>query len=217
MIDVDGFDEAERLQRLAQCRAAVAHRRREILDAQCRQRLVRRRQPRLAEAARQVQRQVYRARDLVGRAHRRAHELGGEFVRQPQVDERAGLLRLRHHLEGDLRQHAQRAPAAGEPAGEIVARHVLHDAPARLEQLRAPVHGADANEVIARGAGEDTARAREVGREHGADRLRRRWLAERGAEVDRLEREHLAVAGGLASTSASGVPVRADMTSSEGS
>ena len=41
----------------------------------------------------------------------------------------------RQHLERDIGQYAQRALGAGHHAGEIVARHVLHDFAAKAQQF----------------------------------------------------------------------------------
>ena len=61
-----------------------------------------------------------------------------------------------------------------------------------LERLAASRHGVKPEEVIARGAGRHAPRAREVRREHAANRLAAR-LVEQPSVVRRLEREPLRV------------------------
>jgi len=86
----------------------------------------------------------------------------------------AGLLagRQRHHLERHFQDNAQRAHAAGHDPRHVVAGHVLHHAPAKVEHAAGAVEHAHAQQGVAHGA---AAGAR----------------AERG----RLAREHLAARG----------------------
>ena len=185
------------LERLLEALLAGRDRGGEVLDAQRRHRLAHGLQAGVAEAGGDGRLQVHRARDLDGERHRRAHELGRQDVGQAEEDDGRRRLRPGQHLERHLGQHRERAPASGEPARHVVAGHVLHDAAAGVEQLGAAVDALDAEQVIAGGAGLDAARARQVGREHGADRLHALRAARRRAEVDRLEGEHLPLRGEL--------------------
>ena len=87
---------------------------------------------------------MYRARHLVGRAHRRAQHLDGNLVWQAEQQNGAGVFRRRQHLEGDLGHDRQCAPAAGNAAAEVDARDVLHDPAARLEDVAATVYAPQA-------------------------------------------------------------------------
>jgi hypothetical protein len=71
----------------------------------------------------------------------------------------------------------------------------LHHSPTATECLAGAGHRLDPEKMVARSAGDDTAAAREVGREHRADRAAPRGIAEHGAEIDRLEGEDLAFLG----------------------
>jgi hypothetical protein len=103
------------------------------------------------------------------------------------------------------------------PRETVIAGDVLHHPAAGLEQLGAAVDASYAEQVVARGAVLDAAGARHVGGEH-----RRRWSARPGdrrwqGQIDRLEGQHLPARGELRLDCDSGVPARADMTSSLGS
>ena len=141
--------------------------------------------------------QVHCARYLHRLRHRRGEQLDREVVGQVEVDDRDRRLRPGHDLECHLGQHRERAPASREPARHVVARHVLHDAAAGLEQLRPAVDALDTQQVIARRPAVDAPRARQVGGEHRPDRLRAVRSAGGGAHVDRLEGEHLPARGQL--------------------
>ena len=55
----------------------------------------------------------------------------------------------------------------------------------------------DADQVIARGSCRDAPGAGKIAREHGADGLQAGMAAERGAEIDRFECQHLSARGQL--------------------
>src|SRR5262249_44648706 len=76
----------------------------------------------------------------------------------------------------------------------IVAGDVLDHAAAGLERLTAPGHRRDPEEMIACGARLDTARPRDVGGEHPAERALAGAGAEHRPAVDRLERQLLSLA-----------------------
>src|SRR6185437_147386 len=102
--------------------------------------------------------------------------------------QREGFARPWQHLQTDVQDHAQRAHCARDEARQIVAGDVLHDLAAEAQDLAASVDDARAEHEIARGPRVGAARTGKVRRDRPAE-------GGRGAEMRRLEREHLALFG----------------------
>jgi hypothetical protein len=148
-----------------------------------------------AEPRREWRLKMDRPRHLEGCAERGAERLDGGRIVETEENERARPLGARQYLEGDARHDGERAPASTHRTAEIIARHVLHDAPATAKSLSRAGDRLDAEQVIARAPSHDAAAPRQIRREDRADRATARWSAEHRAEIDRLEGEHLALVG----------------------
>ena len=85
-------------------------------------------------------------------------------------NDRRRALRLRFHLERQLRDDAERAERTGEQLAEIVAGDVLHDAAAAFERHAAAIDGVDADHVVANRAVAVAPRAAPIRGHDAADR-----------------------------------------------
>ena len=154
---------------------------------------------------------------VVRRAQRRAEQREALAGGARRHDERSVELGRRRDAHRDLRQHRERAPRAREQLRQVVARDVLDDLAAGFERLAAARDGVKAQEVIARRAGRHAPRAREVGREHAADRLRRVPAPSSAPKSGGSNASRCACVASARSIAASGVAARAVSTSSAGS
>ena len=138
---------------------------------------------------------MHGAGNLKWRAERRTQRLHTRRIVEAQNDERAGALGPRQHLEGHARHDGERPPASANSAAEIIARDVLHDAPATAEGLPRTGDRLDTEKVIARATRNHTTAAGKIRRKDSADRAAVRWRTKHRPEIDGLEGEHLALLG----------------------
>src|SRR5690606_40994569 len=96
--------------------------------------------------------------------------------------------RHRQYLEAEFGDHAQRTPATGQGAADVVAGNVFHHLAAEGEQLTAAVDEASAEHVVARAA---DAGARRTGQDRSAGPAHRAARA----QARRLEGQTLALLG----------------------
>ena len=105
--------------------------------------------------------------------------------------------------------------AAGEQLAQVEPGDVLQHAAAGVDRFAVPGHRADAEHVVAHRTPGDAARAGEIGGDHAAESLLFA-RAGRRREVGRFGDQVLAVLGERGFDLGSGVPARAEMTSSFG-
>ncbi len=144
---------------------------------------------------RRARRQMRRTGHLVRALERRAHGAACRFVIEAEKYQRARRFGRRQHFQRHLGKRRERAIGSRHELRQIVARHVLDDAAARLERLAASGDAVKSQEMVARGALANTARTREVGCDRTAQGRAGIFAAEKFPPVARLEGEHLAPLG----------------------
>ena len=141
----------------------------------------------------------------------------GHIVGEARKNQGPAGLRRRQHLEGEIGEGAEGAERAGHQFADIVAGDVLDHPAAGLEGLAAAADRVQPQQVVAGRARLDPPRTGQVASEDAADGRLPGLAAEERAEIGWLEGQLLIGGESVASTSDSGVPGPADITSSSGS
>ncbi len=150
------------------------------------------REPLDPEQSPPLARQMRRPCHLKGRAQCNSHRLDRLQLAQACDAQARRRLGRGQHLEGDLGQNAQRAPASRHQLHQIIAGDVLHHPPAILDDAATAIDKADPDQAVARRPRLNAARTRDIGSDDTTDG-RLTFRPEQRAVIHRLERQALPV------------------------